>query len=158
VNLGVPFVVHNAQGDPNYDVDRSMALDTQVPPAIVFNWQSGGDVRLNISEYVTSALQASQVQAVSVNMAQITSPENRATVKPGQPCPTLDTRGYVDAFGPGVMGVRRLTPRECERLQGFPDDWTAGESDTARYRMLGNAVCVYQALWIGRRIVEVDRG
>lgn len=107
---------------------------------------------------VDRSLQANKRDAVAVNMAQITSSENRATVKPGQPCPTLDTRGYVDVFGPGVMGVRRLTPRECERLQGFPDDWTAGESDTARYRMLGNAVCVYQALWIGRRIVEVDRG
>lgn len=36
--------------------------------------------------------------------------------------------------------VRRLTPKECERLQGFPDDWTAGESDTQRYKMMGNAV------------------
>ena len=54
-------------------------------------------------------------------------------------------------------GVRRLTPVECERLQGFPDDWTAGHSDTARYRMLGNAVCVPVAEWIGRRIVEIDK-
>lgn len=36
--------------------------------------------------------------------------------------------------------IRRLTPKECERLQGFPDDWTAGESDTQRYKMCGNAV------------------
>ena len=39
-------------------------------------------------------------------------------------------------------GIRRLTPIECERLQGFPDDWTAGYSDTQRYKMLGNAVTV----------------
>ena len=38
--------------------------------------------------------------------------------------------------------VRRLTPIECERLQGFPDDYTAGHSDTQRYKMLGNAVTV----------------
>ena len=38
--------------------------------------------------------------------------------------------------------VRRLTPLECERLQGFPDHWTAGQSDSARYRQLGNAVAV----------------
>jgi DNA (cytosine-5)-methyltransferase 1 len=48
--------------------------------------------------------------------------------------------------------VRRLTPRECERLQGFPDDWTAGQSDAARYRQLGNAVAVPVAAWIARRI------
>ena len=36
--------------------------------------------------------------------------------------------------------IRRLTPLECERLQGFPDNWTTGESDTQRYKMCGNAV------------------
>lgn len=52
------------------------------------------------------------------------------------------------------FGVRRLTPTECERLQGFPHGWTAGQSDSARYRQLGNAVAVPVAEWIGRRIVE----
>lgn len=58
------------------------------------------------------------------------------------------------------MAVRRLTPRECERLQGFPDDWTRWGhdgreiSDSARYRMLGNAVSIPPAEWIGRRIME----
>lgn len=40
------------------------------------------------------------------------------------------------------MKIRRLTPLECERLQGFPDNWTAGVSDTQRYKQLGNAVTV----------------
>lgn len=57
-------------------------------------------------------------------------------------------------------GVRRLTPMECERLQAFPDGWTAfgadgrSQSDSQRYRQLGNAVCVNVAAWIGKRIVE----
>jgi len=38
--------------------------------------------------------------------------------------------------------IRRLTPLECERLQGFPDGWTEGLSDTQRYKTLGNAVTV----------------
>lgn len=38
------------------------------------------------------------------------------------------------------MRIRRLTPTECERLQGFPDGWTEGISDTQRYKCLGNAV------------------
>jgi DNA (cytosine-5)-methyltransferase 1 len=38
--------------------------------------------------------------------------------------------------------IRRLTPMECERLQGFPDNWTEGISDTQRYKTLGNAVTV----------------
>lgn len=52
--------------------------------------------------------------------------------------------------------VRRLTPVECERLQGFPDGHTEGESDSARYRMLGNAVAVPVVEWIAKRLVEVD--
>lgn len=51
-------------------------------------------------------------------------------------------------------GVRRLTPTECERLQGFPDGWTAvnNQADTARYKQLGNAVAVPVVEWIARRI------
>lgn len=53
---------------------------------------------------------------------------------------------------PARTAVRRLTATECERLQGFPDGWTAGFKDTVRYRMLGNAVCVKIAEWIARRM------
>ena len=49
------------------------------------------------------------------------------------------------------VGVRRLTPVECERLQGFPDNWTFG-SDTQRYKQLGNAVAVPVVEWIMKRI------
>jgi len=55
----------------------------------------------------------------------------------------------------GASGIRRLTPVECERLQGFPDGWTAGQSDSARYRQLGNAVAVPCAEWLARRIVAL---
>ena len=51
-------------------------------------------------------------------------------------------------------GVRRLTPTECERLQGFPDGWTDVDAakDSRRYRQLGNAVAVPNAAWILARI------
>lgn len=55
-------------------------------------------------------------------------------------------------------GVRRLTPLECERLQGFPDGYTAvpyrGKpmSDAARYRMIGNSMAVNVMRWTGQRI------
>lgn len=51
---------------------------------------------------------------------------------------------------PSVTGtsVRRLTPVECERLQGFPDGWTEGQSDTQRYKQMGNAVAVPVVEWI----------
>ena len=61
-----------------------------------------------------------------------------------------------DTFVAPPSGVRRLTPLECERLQGIPDGWTDGISDSHRYRMLGNAVAVPVAEWIGHRLVLVD--
>ena len=48
--------------------------------------------------------------------------------------------------------VRRLTPVECERLQGFPDDWTDGQTDGHRYKQMGNAVTVNVIEWIGSRL------
>ena len=55
--------------------------------------------------------------------------------------------------------VRRLTPRECERLQGFPDDWTAveGNSDAQRYKQLGNSMAVPVIRWLGERLEYVER-
>ena len=70
---------------------------------------------------------------------------------------TVGTLGYSDHKGvnnqyvsdgkcvvEGVNLIRRLTPLECERLQGFPDNWTAipGASDSARYKALGNSVAI----------------
>ncbi len=60
------------------------------------------------------------------------------------------------------MQVRRLTPRECERLQGFPDDHTLilvrgkPAADGPRYKALGNSFAVNVVRWIGERIQFVD--
>ena len=55
--------------------------------------------------------------------------------------------------------IRRLTPLECERLQGFPDGWTAlpGASDSARYKALGNSVAIPCVEFIMRGIAAVLR-
>ena len=50
--------------------------------------------------------------------------------------------------------VRRLTPTECERLQGFPDGWTEGQADSHRYKQMGNAVAVPVVEWIINRLVS----
>ena len=61
-----------------------------------------------------------------------------------------------------AMAVRRLTPRECERLQGFPDDYTLvtyrnkPAADGPRYKALGNSMAVPVMRWIGERIASVD--
>lgn len=64
----------------------------------------------------------------------------------------------------GVLhqGVRRLTPRECERLQGFPDDWTLvpyrgkPAANGPRYKACGNSMAVPVMRWIGSRIAEAE--
>lgn len=50
--------------------------------------------------------------------------------------------------------IRRLTPTECERLQGFPDGWTEGLSDTQRYKQCGNAVTVNVIKDLFERIIK----
>lgn len=66
--------------------------------------------------------------------------------------PTLDKSKVPN------VGVRRLTPVECERLQGFPDDYTniPGAKDGPRYRALGNSWAVPCARWIGERIQRME--
>lgn len=56
------------------------------------------------------------------------------------------------------MQVRRLTPLECERLQGFPDDYSniPGASDSPRYKALGNSMAVPVMRWIGSRIELIE--
>ena len=64
---------------------------------------------------------------------------------------TVDTSGGKMAVQDGTR-IRRLTPTECERLQGFPDGWTEGVSDTQRYKQMGNAVTVDVVEYIARRL------
>lgn len=76
---------------------------------------------------------------------------------------TLEARAEVQAVQQ-QWAVRRLTPRECERLQGFPDEFTNipwrkknGSPDGPRYKALGNSMAVNVMRWIGRRIDLVDK-
>ncbi|KKM63390.1 hypothetical protein LCGC14_1511940 [marine sediment metagenome] len=83
-----------------------------------------------------------------------TKGQNGMGVVEGDVMYTLDT-----ASRPGVLTqerVRRLTPTEWCRLQGFPDDWNAMCSDSQRYKQLGNAFPPVMAEWLGRRIVDAS--
>jgi DNA (cytosine-5)-methyltransferase 1 len=81
-------------------------------------------------------------------------------------CHALGTgsgQGCATAAVAQHAAVRRLTPRECERLQGFPDDYTAipyrngTAADGPRYKALGNSMAVPVVRWIGERIQQVER-
>jgi DNA (cytosine-5)-methyltransferase 1 len=114
---------------------------------------------------------------VGFDLAQITSGVNRSNPQPGDPQTPLAATGqphvaYALRRDPGGTGqghntnyvpepdasVRRLTPVECERLQGYPDGWTATsngkpQADSARYRQLGNSIAVPVFAWVARRLV-----
>ena len=66
---------------------------------------------------------------------------------------TLATNNDQTLFNEGT--VRRLTPLECERLQGFPDDWTVSQSDSQRYKQMGNAVAVPVVEWVIQNICDM---
>ncbi len=82
----------------------------------------------------------------------------------GEVASTMRAMGHKDTHqnGGGHQAVRRLTPTECERLQGFPDNytlipWRKGVApDGPRYKALGNSMAVNVMRWIGRRIEMVD--
>lgn len=102
--------------------------------------------------------------AVAFDLNQITSPTNRSRPDPSV-CHTLPASPVAPHLAM-PSAVRRLTPRECERLQGFPDDFTAipwrGEPadkcpDGPRYKALGNSMAVNCMEWIGERILEVTQ-
>ena len=93
------------------------------------------------------------------------------TVSPSLTAYNMDSRSpqseeqqhIVGAVYKSSMQVRRLTPRECERLQGFPDDYTLVQhrnkpaADGPRYKALGNSMAVPVMAWIGRRIAMVEQ-
>lgn len=115
------------------------------------------------TEDVFGALGSSspQAQAVAFDLrgrkdgAQFEGPHDTANIRAAS---GGSSRSYVAA-----SSVRRLTPRECERLQGFPDNYTLVPyrggmmADGPRYKALGNSMAVPVMRWIGERIAMVER-
>ena len=101
----------------------------------------------------------------------LTDHQGDRCVAPGDVHPTLPSESANNGGGAGSLtydgyAVRRLTPTECERLQGFPDGWTRipyrGKDadacpDGPRYKALGNSMAVNVMRWIGQRIDAVDK-
>ena len=106
-------------------------------------------------------------QGIGVMQAMAFRENTRAEVAYCDPSHSLSSGGGKPGQGYcGVqvgMAVRRLTPMECERLQGFPDHYTAityrnkPAADGPRYKALGNSMAVPVMAWIGRRIAENER-
>jgi DNA (cytosine-5)-methyltransferase 1 len=98
-------------------------------------------------------------------IAVAVAPSRTATNDPSRSPQSSEVTQQVAAVHASTMTVRRLSPRECERLQGFPDDWTLipwrkkqAEDcpDGPRYRALGNSMAVNCMAWIGERIAAYE--
>ena len=100
--------------------------------------------------------------AVASPLPEVAGPLHGMSKSSGWPTSGDVARGGFFLATPH-FGVRRITPLEAERLQGFPDHWTQVEwrgkpmADSARYRMLGNAMAVNVMRWIGERIQMYER-
>jgi DNA (cytosine-5)-methyltransferase 1 len=154
-----------AQGAGISTEDISYTLTTTDRHAVAFQQNVREELRLIQGDgQITGALSASTGthqqnyvlwQALRYDGVRLASDQDTV--------PTLTS--YMGTGGNNVplINVRRLTPRECERLQGFPDDYTLipykgkDASDAVRYHALGNSWAVSVVRWIGRRIVNITK-
>lgn len=102
------------------------------------------------------------IQGTIIGRADTSGPQGKGFGDEGDPSYTLDTISQHGVMTPELI-LRRLTPIECERLMGFPDNHTAEDytgkkiADTNRYKMCGNAIASPVAEWIGielKKLIE----
>jgi len=156
-------------GQRGWRVSAENAADGQLVVAATL--RSGGDGGVpssrgeNLIRTVCGFQNQDLAHALRSNPSKADKPDSSTYViaptlaAKNEPANSQVTREEWYTISARLMGaVRRLTPTETERLQGFPDGWTLlGDKtpDSPRYKACGNAVCVNVAEWIGRRLMSV---
>ena len=110
-----------------------------------------GDPSYTLDRTGAQSIATIPIQGTIIGRNDQAGPQGKGYGEDGDPMYTLDS---VSGHGVARGSVRRLTPLECERLQGFPDGWTADQVDTHRYKQMGNAVAVPVVEWIIQGIVD----
>jgi DNA (cytosine-5)-methyltransferase 1 len=150
---GVAYRTRNYKGQGGKIEMRKDKIANQLTTA-----QKDSMVMFHVPE-ATKKGYASATEGDSINLSFLEANKRRGRVGKGI-ANTIDTG--VQQYTLGKGSLRRLTPIECERLQGFPDEWTRwgivdGEkkeiSDAQRYKMLGNAVSVPVVAEIAKRMI-----
>lgn len=148
-------IAHTQSNGHRFSEDLAYALVRRSDQAVAFNLrarQGGAD-----TGEIAPTLRSMGQDAVAISANQ------RGELRESPVHGSLNASRGGKQFN-GVMqemAVRRLTPRECERLQGFPDDYTLVDyrgkpaSDGPRYKSLGNSMAVPVMRWIGERIAAV---
>ena len=116
-----------------------------------------GDLREIREKRQTVRVEATKCTATYSKSKRAQSIEDDETWLENAVVPTLNNFDVGDTRATTLIleeSLRRLTPIEWERLQGFPDDWTIGQADTTRFKQMGNAVTVNVVDWIIKRLVK----
>lgn len=181
----VLFDTASRRGDPPPSRPPGPDLTYDIAPCIVASGvgtrkagnQKGADAVIAVP-HVAGTLTSGGKSAGSANLQMAmqgnlvcvggSSPKERdvaATLMGHHPRGDFDMENFVTSHDP-TYGVRRLTPIECERLMGFPDDYTkvpVGKktalecADFPRYKAIGNSMPVTVMRWLGQRIEMVER-
>ena len=163
---GKPVIMRNREGCAGggkglmYS-DKSFTLATSNDQFLIVDGTRVDDVRVYedgivptvISRYGTGGGNVPMVfpiQGTVIGRADTSGPQGKGYAE-DETMFTL-TKTDIHAVSSNAT-VRRLTPTECERLQGFPDNWTDGQADSNRYKQMGNAVAVPVVQWIIDRMV-----
>jgi DNA (cytosine-5)-methyltransferase 1 len=166
--VGQPIAFSGQMSNPQTDVEITQTLQAKNPMAVCLGGQHpNAVVGIEQSPTLTNAMGAggghvpitnSNTQAIGVDSYNLCETGNLTqTLKSPQ-------GGVTESIGAVRIGmaVRRLTPKECERLQGFPDNYTdiklknKPTPDGPRYKALGNSMAVPVMAWIGQRIQKVE--
>jgi DNA (cytosine-5)-methyltransferase 1 len=175
-----PDTTHTLRGEGFDASEDGTGRGTPIVPVGIDGGEVGHALRANASHSGDKG-DGGMNTTVVLTLGHTTSKANYSNPKPGEPCHPFaigldeEQNAVEDGFGclkarkeaggfegsvmTPTMAVRRLTPRECERLQGFPDDHTRISEKTAdgtRYKALGNSMAVPVMRWIGERIQQVE--
>lgn len=157
-NHEAPYIAHTLRGE-GFDASED-GTGRGTPPVPVAYRTTGNDGCYETGDQVgaltTGTDRSAQVVAFQSSQSGIRVGESHATLDANNG--SRRQNGVIQA-----SAVRRLTPRECERLQGFPDQYTdvpyrgKPAADGPRYKALGNSMAVPCMAWIGRRIEAIER-
>ena len=140
----------NASKSSHLIIDATRVNDIRVyedgiMPTVISRYGTGGNNMPMVAEVFP-------IQGTVIGRSDEAGPQGKGFANDGEPMFTLDR---VSGHGVATTStVRRLTPTECERLQGFPDGWTEGQADSHRYKQMGNAVAVPVVEWIINRLTN----
>jgi DNA (cytosine-5)-methyltransferase 1 len=165
-----PIAFSGQMSNPQTDVDMTQTLQAKNPMAVavgtdLYNGNITGDVAATMGTPGSSINASGPTVMQAVAFSAGNSSESRSIGYTVEGTPPLRAGASGTNQVPTLMqamAVRRLTPVECERLQGFPDSYTDIKSkgkptpDGPRYKALGNSMAVPVMAWIGQRIEQVE--